>query len=290
MSLGQTFDPGLSDLIPRAEPDRRTRLLGILNLTPDSFHDGGIDGSVDDSVERARRLVSEGADALDLGGESSRPGSHGVTEAEELDRVLPVLERVAELGVPISVDTVKSGVAREALRRGAAIVNDISGGTADPAMLDVCAEEGAGVVLMHMRGRPRDMQTLARYDDVVDETRRFLAGRAETAIRAGVTPGRILLDPGLGFAKTAEHNLRILARLEDYVSLGFPVVVGASRKSFLSRYSDTDDTADRLEATLAVSAAAVLAGAQVLRVHDVRANRRAVAAAEAVATARKETR
>jgi dihydropteroate synthase len=169
-------------------------------------------------------------------------------------------------------------------------VNDISGGTADPAMLDACAEAGAGIILMHMRGRPRDMQALAEYDDVVEETKRFLAERAEAAIRAGVDSSRILLDPGLGFAKTAEHNLAILGRLPEYADLGFPIVVGASRKSFLSRYSDGGGTADRLEATLAVSSAAVLAGAQVLRVHDVRANRRAVTAAEAILAARKGAR
>jgi dihydropteroate synthase len=287
---GQTFDSRLGELVPRVEPERRTRLLGILNLTPDSFHDGGVDASVAEAVERARRMVDEGADALDLGGESSRPGSDGVSEREELDRVLPVLERVTDLGVPISVDTVKASVAREALRRGAAIVNDISGATADPEMLNVCAEAGCGVILMHMRGRPRDMQAHARYDDVVGETKRFLGERAEAAVRAGVPPARVLLDPGLGFAKTADHNLEILGRFSEYLDLGFPIVVGASRKSFLSRYSGTDDTADRLEATLAVSTAAVLAGAQVLRVHDVRANRRAVAAAEAVAAVRKETR
>jgi len=280
----------LRGLLPRADPDRRTRLLAILNLTPDSFHDGGADASADDAAKRAERLVGEGADALDLGGESSRPGADGVPEAVELDRVLPVLERVADLGVPLSVDTVKAGVAREALRRGATIVNDISGATADPAMLEVCADAGCGLILMHMRGKPRDMQAHARYEDVVGETKRFLAERAEAAIRAGVSPGRILLDPGLGFAKTADHNLEILARLSEYHDLGFPIVVGASRKSFLSRYSDGDDSDDRLEATLAVTAAAVLAGAQVLRVHDVRANRRAAAAAEAVAAARRETR
>jgi dihydropteroate synthase len=290
VSLGGTLDRGLRDLIPRAEPGRRTRLLGILNVTPDSFHDGGIDASADDSAERARRMVDEGADALDLGGESSRPGALDVPEARELDRVLPVLERVVGLGVPVSIDTVKSGVAREALRRGATIVNDISAGTHDPAMLGACAEAGAGVILMHMRGRPREMQALAEYDDVVEETKRFLAERAEAAVRAGIAASRILLDPGLGFAKTAEHNLAILAGLSEYADLGFPIVVGASRKSFLSRYSDGAGATDRLEATLAVSSAAVLAGARVLRVHDVRANRRAVAAVEAILEARKEAR
>jgi dihydropteroate synthase len=157
-------------------------------------------------------------------------------------------------------------------------------------MLDACAEGGAGIILMHMRGRPRDMQALAVYDDVVEETKRFLAGRAEAAVRAGVAPSRILLDPGLGFAKTAEHNLAILARLSEYAALGFPIVVGASRKSFLSRYSEGQGPADRLEATLAVSSVAVLAGAHVLRVHDVRANRRAVTAVEAILAAREETR
>jgi dihydropteroate synthase len=227
-------------------------------------------------------MVDAGADALDLGAESSRPGAEPVSVAEERERLLPVLERVVGLGVPISVDTVKAAVAREALRGGASLVNDISGATQDPEMLAVCAESGCGVILMHMRGVPRDMQSRTDYDDVVDETKEFLSERAAAAVRAGVAEDAILLDPGLGFAKTEEHNLEILARLPEYTTLGFPIVIGASRKSFLSRYSGSTGTGTRLEATLAASALAVLGGAFVLRVHDVEANHRAVATAEAI--------
>jgi len=271
----------LREIIPRRDPERRTRLLGILNLTPDSFHDGGIDSSTEESVGRARAMVEAGADALDLGAESSRPGAEPVPETEELRRLLPVLERVVEFGVPVSVDTVKSGVARRALRAGATLINDISALTADPALAEVCAEAGAAVILMHMRGRPRDMQRRTDYTDVVSETIRGLEERMETAVRAGIPERRVLLDPGIGFAKTAEQSLEILRRLPEYAVLGRPLVVGASRKSFLRRYSG-ETTAERLPGTLAVTALAVRAGAHVLRVHDVRENAAAVRTAEAV--------
>jgi dihydropteroate synthase len=274
----------LQGIIPRRS-DRRTRLLGILNLTPDSFHDGGVDASVADTVRRARRLVEDGADALDLGAESSRPGAAPVPEAEELRRLLPVLEAVVELGVPVSVDTVKAGVARRALRGGARIVNDISALAHDPEMAGVCAESGASVILMHMRGSPRTMQTRTDYADVVGEVRAHLERRIEHAVRAGIAESRILVDPGIGFAKSADQSLELLRRLGELRALGRPVVVGASRKSFLSRYSGKE-TEDRLPGTLAVTALAVRDGADVLRVHDVKENAAAVRTAEALAERR----
>jgi dihydropteroate synthase len=231
--------------------------------------------------ERARGLVQQGADALDLGAESTRPGAEPVSAAEELDRLLPVLEEVADLGVPVSVDTMKSEVASRAVEAGASLVNDVTGLGHDPGIADVCASTGAGLVLMHMRGTPRTMKNLAEYDDVVEETIRFLGNAVERAVRAGVPEERILIDPGLGFAKTGDHNLEILRRLPEYGVLGRPLLVGASRKSFLSRFG-APEPADRLEGTLATSVLAVLGGAAVLRVHDVEANRRAVLVTEAV--------
>lgn len=282
------MEADLRDLIPRRDPQRRTRLLGIVNLTPDSFHDGGIDASVEASVQRARAMVDAGADALDLGAESSRPGAKPVAEAEELRRLMPVLERVVSLGVPVSVDTTKAAVARRVLRAGAVLINDISALKADPAMAECCAEAGAAVILMHMRGRPRDMQQRTDYADVVAETIRSLEARMEAAVRAGIPERRLLVDPGIGFAKTADQCLEILRRLPEYAVLGRPLVVGASRKSFLHRYSG-ETTVERLPGTLAVTALAVRAGAHVLRVHDVTENAAAVRTAEAVLGAAEDT-
>ena len=273
--------PGLARLIPRRDPSRRTRLLGILNVTPDSFHDGGIDATPLAAVERALALVDAGADALDVGAESTRPGADAVSASEELARLLPVLDELRSCGVPLSVDTTKAEVAARAIERGVTIVNDVSGLVHDTEIAAVCASTGAGLVLMHRRGDPRTMKSLARYADVVDETRRFLGDAIERAVHAGVAEERLVIDPGLGFAKTAQHNLEILRRLPEYLSLGRPVLVGASRKSFLASY-DAPSTDDRLEGTLATTVLAVMGGASLLRVHDVRENRRAVLLTEAV--------
>jgi dihydropteroate synthase len=272
---------GLGRLVPRRDPGRRTRLVGILNVTPDSFHDGGRDRDARDSLLRARAMVEAGADALDVGAESTRPGAGPVDARRELERLLPVLALVSGLGVPISVDTTKAEVAARALDAGATLLNDVSGLTRDPEIAAVCAAKGAGLILMHMCGTPQTMRGLARYDDVVAETKRFLADAVERAVRAGVSADRIVIDPGLGFAKTAHHNLEILRRLPEYLELGCPILVGASRKSFLAPY-DAPDSGDRLEGTLATSALAILGGASLLRVHDVRENRRAVLVTEAI--------
>jgi dihydropteroate synthase len=278
---------GLADLVPRRDPNRRTRVVGILNVTPDSFHDGGADPTPLAAAERARAMVDAGADALDVGAESTRPGADPVSAAAELARLLPVLDRLRGLGVPVSVDTTKADVAARAIEHGATLVNDVSGLQNDPGIADVCAAAGAGLVLMHRRGDARTMRSLARYDDVVAESRRFLAEAVERAVRSGVAEDRIVVDPGLGFAKNASHNLEILRRLTEYLDLGRPVLVGASRKSFLAPF-DAPTTDDRLAGTLAATVLAVLGGASLVRVHDVRENKRAILVAEAVLSARGE--
>jgi dihydropteroate synthase len=275
----------LARMIPQRDPGRLTRLLGILNLTPDSFYDGGRHQTPEDAADHARALAAAGADALDLGAESSRPGARAVSERQELDRLLPVLEQVVPLGVPVSVDTVKAGVARSALAAGASLVNDISALTADPDMAAVCAQAEVPVILMHMRGTPRDMQSRTDYDDVVTESLRFLETARERAVREGIREDQIILDPGIGFAKTAAQNLQILRRLGEYEALGCPILVGASRKSFLDAFADAEGPEHRLPGTLAASALAVLGGALVLRVHDVAENAQAVRAAEAILNA-----
>ena len=272
---------GIDRLIPRRDPTRTTRILGILNLTPDSFSDGGLFFDRTAALEQARAMIEAGADALDLGAESSRPGAESISQEEELRRLLPVLEEVVSLGIPVSVDTVKATVAQEALARGASIINDISALHADSGMARVCANAGAGVILMHMRGTPRDMQTRTHYDDVVRESIAFLKEARAQAISAGIAEDNVFLDPGIGFAKTSEQNVEILRRLREYQTLGQPLVVGASRKSFLSRFGG-DSIEDRLPATLAVSILATMRGAAILRVHDVAENVRAIRVAEAL--------
>jgi dihydropteroate synthase len=253
--------------------------MGILNVTADSFSDGGRYLEPDRAVEHGLALAREGADLLDVGGESTRPGAEPVDAAEESRRVLPVIAglraRLAEVAGPggegalISVDTRKAAVARQALAAGAAVVNDVSAATHDPAMADVIRESGAGLVLMHMQGEPRTMQADPRYGDVVREVRDYLAGRLAALAAAGVRPEQVAIDPGIGFGKTLEHNLRLLAGLSALRALGRPVVVGLSRKSWLGRLTGRE-VGDRLAASLAGMVYAVLRGAEVVRVHDVR--------------------
>jgi dihydropteroate synthase len=241
----------------------RTLVLGVLNVTPDSFSDGGLYLDARRALERARRMVAEGADALDVGGESTRPGAEPVTVEEELRRVVPVIEAVRSLDVPISVDTRRPEVAEAALAAGAEVVNDISG--LRDEMLDVLRRHGAAGIAMHMLGEPRTMQQDPRYGDVVSEVAAFLAERQRAARAAGVA---VLLDPGIGFGKSVEHNLELLRNLRVIVALGAPVVVGTSRKSFLGKLTGAP-VDERVEATVAADTAAVLAGARVLRVHHV---------------------
>jgi dihydropteroate synthase len=260
-------------------------IMGIVNVTPDSFSDGGLFLDADAAVEHGRRLASEGAAILDIGGESTRPGSDPVPEDEELRRVLPVVERLAAdrdaRGALISIDTTKSGVARAALGAGAVIVNDVSAFRFDPELAGVVAGAGVDCCLMHMLGEPRTMQDDPRYDDVVSDVRAFLEERLAFAVSEGVNEGRVWLDPGIGFGKTVEHNLELLRRLDEIVAIGRPVVIGTSRKSFLAKLAGGRGGDDRVPGTIATNVLALERGATVFRVHDVAPNADALAVAAA---------
>lgn len=258
-------------------------LMVVLNVTPDSFSDGGRYFDTDRAVAHGLEIVRCGADIVDVGGESTRPGAREVPAGEEIRRVIPIIEALARrTRVPISIDTRKADVARAALAAGAAIVNDTSGLGFDPAMAEVVARARAAVVIMHTRGTPEAMMRLARYRDVVEEVREWLRSRALAAEKAGIRRSRIILDPGLGFAKTATHNLKILAALPRICSLGYPVLVGGSRKSFIRRIAG--ETAKALSyGSAAVDAIAVRAGASIVRVHEPAGTRAAVSIAAAVA-------
>jgi dihydropteroate synthase len=260
------------------------RVMGIVNVTPDSFSDGGLFRDPQRAVEHGRRLVAEGADLLDVGGESTRPGAEAVSAEVELQRTGPVVEALAGdhgSGVPISIDTAKAEVARAALDAGAAIVNDVTALRADPELAGLCAERRCGLVLMHMQGSPRTMQRNPTYADVVDDVRAFLAERIEVAVSAGVEERRIWVDPGIGFGKTVEHNLELVRRLGELRDLGRPVVVGTSRKSFLGALTGRE-VGERLGGTVASNVLALAAGADVFRVHEVLAARQALDVAEVI--------
>ena len=269
-----------------ALPLDRVVLVGILNATPDSFSDGGVHLDPARAAAAAAEMVAAGARMLDVGAESTRPGAVPVPPEEERRRLLPVLRAVRDaVGVPISVDTTKADVARRALEAGADLVNDVSAGRFDPGMLPLCAASGVPVVLMHMQGTPATMQQDPRYTDVVTEVTEFLAERAQAAAEAGVAPDAIVLDPGIGFGKTVEHNCRLLRRLDLIAALGYPILVGVSRKGFIGGLLGGRGAEARLHGTAAAVALAVAAGARLLRVHDVAAMRDVVAVAEAVAGA-----
>ena len=270
-----------------SRPDRIT-VMGVLNVTPDSFSDGGRFTSLDDAVAHGCRLADDGADLVDVGGESTRPGADRVDAAEEERRVIPVIEALVANGIRVSIDTYRAVVAERALAAGASVVNDVSGGLGDPDMAAVVRAAGCPWILMHWRGHSRRMQDLAHYVDVVDDVRRELAERVEAANQAGISSDRIVIDPGLGFAKTAEHNWALLAHLDVLVGFGLPVLIGASRKSFLGRVlADPAGTprpvGEREAATVALTAYAATQGAWGVRVHDVRAN---VDAARTIAAVR----
>ena len=233
-------------------------------------------------------MIDEGADVIDVGGESTRPGAQRIDAAEQRARVLPVIERLSELGVAASIDTTRAAVAAAAIDAGATMVNDVSAGRDDPEMLALVVERGVRYIAMHMRGQPATMQDEPRYRDVVAEVRDFLIERAEAAIAAGVNPSCIVIDPGIGFGKTAAHNLELIARLDEIVAAGYPVMLGASRKGFLGKLTGTSDPADRAAATAATTALGVAAGATLFRVHDVAANRHAADVAAAVRGVRGE--
>jgi dihydropteroate synthase len=261
------------------------RLMGIVNVTPDSFSDGGRFLAPGAAIEHSLRLLAEGADILDVGGESTRPGAQPVAAEEELERVQPVIEGLAAAGtgVQISIDTSKATVASAALRAGASLVNDVSAFRADPQMAAVVADSGAECCLMHMLGEPRTMQRDPRYEDVLDEVKAFLEERLDFAVSEGVSERRVLLDPGIGFGKTVEHNLELLRRLDELSSLGRPLVIGTSRKSFLAAVAGGagHDPAARLAGTVASNVLALERGASVFRVHDVAPVREALAVAAA---------
>jgi len=255
--------------------------MGVVNVTPDSFSDGGEFLDPDAAVAHGRELIVQGADVLDIGGESTRPGAEAVDAEEELRRIRPAVEGLAGAGVPISIDTSKLQVAEAALDAGAEIVNDVTALRAEPEMGSLCAERGCELVLMHMLGDPRTMQEDPRYDDVVDDVRAFLAERIAFALGEGVAEDRIWLDPGIGFGKTVEHNLELLRRLEELADLGRPIVVGTSRKSFIGKLTGAP-VEERLGGTIASSVLAYARGATMLRVHDVAELRQALDVAEAV--------
>lgn len=248
----------------------RTRVMGILNATPDSFSDGGAFTDPGVAVEHALNMVEQGADIIDIGGESTRPGAEPVTVQEELRRTLPIIEGIRSASdIPISIDTMKAPVAAEAIAAGADIINDVSALGADTDMAGIAAASGAGVILMHMKGTPRTMQQNPVYDDAVSEVFAYLNQRIEFAARHGVERSRIVVDPGIGFGKTLDHNLELLRDLAGLVSCGCPILIGASRKRFIGEITGRAQPADRLAGSLGVAAWAAAHGAHILRVHDV---------------------
>lgn len=261
----------------------RPLIMGVLNLTPDSFYDGGRYSDLDKALRRVSQLFDEGADLIDIGGESTRPGAPSVSESEERDRVVPVVDAVAQrFDLPISIDTSKSVIAKEAVRAGAEFVNDISGLTFDPEMGAVVADSGAGLFLMHTRGRPDQMQNNTEYDDVMKEVISGLKDSVKSAVNAGIDRSRIAVDPGIGFGKSVEGNLEILRRLAELKSLRLPILLGTSRKSFIGRVLGNENPDERLNGSLATVALGVASGAQILRVHDVGASREVAMMAWAV--------
>jgi dihydropteroate synthase len=252
----------------RAAAVEEFAVMGVVNVTPDSFSDGGLYLDASAAVEHARELERAGAVILDVGGESTRPGALPVAEREELRRVVPVIEALSGSAAQLSIDTSKAAVATAAISAGATLVNDVTALRGDPLMIDVVAASGVDCCLMHMLGEPRTMQHDPRYDDVVSEVKAFLEGRLSFAVGHGVVEERILLDPGIGFGKTTQHNLELLRRLDEIVALGRPVVIGTSRKSFLGKIT-AEPVEDRIAATIATNVLAYLRGARVFRVHDV---------------------
>jgi dihydropteroate synthase len=268
--------PSLAERFPRPS------VMGIVNVTPDSFSDGGVNFRAEDAIATARRMVDEGAAIVDVGGESTRPGAEPVSADDELRRVLPVLEAIAG-DLPVSIDTAKAQVARRAIALGAELVNDVTALRGDPALAEAVADSGAYLCLMHMQGEPRTMQANPTYDDVVSDVAAFLEERLRFAVAAGIAEERICVDPGIGFGKTVEHNFELIRRLDELLALGRPLVVGVSRKSSLGKIlGDPDAKTGPLSASIAAAVAAYERGATILRVHDVREHVEALTAARAV--------
>jgi dihydropteroate synthase len=257
------------------------RIMGIVNVTPDSFSDGGEFLDAERAIAHGRELVEEGADVVDVGGESTRPGAEAVPAEEELRRTQPVVEALSSAGFSVSIDTSKVGVAQAALDAGAAMVNDVTALRAEPELAGLCAERGCEVVLMHMLGDPRTMQENPVYEDVVDDIKAFLAARIEFAVSEGIDEERIWIDPGVGFGKTVEHNLELHRRLDELAELGRPIVFGSSRKSFIGMLTGAE-VDERLGGTIASNVIAYANGASMLRVHDVAPMHQALAVAESI--------
>ncbi len=260
---------------------RKTVVMGVLNVTPDSFFDGGRFLETDTARQHARRLADQGADIVDIGGESSRPGAEAVKPEEERNRILPVIKGLAEIGLPLSVDTYRGETARRALEAGAWMINDITALRGDPAMADVLASAGCECVLMHMQGAPKTMQDAPRYDDVVDDIRAFFEERLDYAVRQGIPEERLWLDPGFGFGKTVQHNLHLLRRLGEFKELGRPLLVGTSNKSTIGKVLDASPD-QRTEGTAATVAIAIAHGASAVRVHDVKTMGRVARMSDAI--------
>ncbi|MFY9268666.1 MAG: dihydropteroate synthase [Candidatus Manganitrophaceae bacterium] len=266
----------------RLNYNKRPLLMAILNVTPDSFSDGGVFLNPKKATDHALRMEEEGADLIDIGGESTRPGAAPVSIKEELRRTLPVIEQlVKKLRIPISIDTTKSEVARRAIDAGAALINDVSGFSRDPRMISVIANTKAGFVIMHSKGTPQTMQRHPRYQDLIQEIKHFLEVQIETALKEGIHKNRIVIDPGIGFGKTGNHNLKILHQLDRFTDLGVPVLIGPSRKSFIGRILDLPPS-ERVEGTAATVAIAAFQGARIFRVHDVKPLIRVLRVAEAI--------
>lgn len=248
----------------------RTYIMGILNRTPDSFSDGGQFISLDNALHQAENIIAAGADLLDIGGQSTRPGAFTISLAEELERTIPLIQQIrSHSPIPISIDTTRSEVAQAAIAAGADLVNDVSGGTFDAEMLATIAQLQVPVILMHLRGTPATMQQLTHYQDLIGEIISFFQQQIQTALSLGIAPHRIILDPGIGFAKTAEQSLELLQQLGQFRELGFPLLVGPSRKSFIGHILQQPDPQKRIWGTAATCCAAISGGADILRVHDV---------------------
>lgn len=290
--MGGTTISTLPSFVPLTLRDRvfnwgdRTYLMGILNVTPDSFSDGGQFNTVQTAIEQAQRLVAAGADILDIGGQSTRPQSDPISADEERSRVIPVIQALRANpqfdSMPISVDTTQAKVASAAIAAGGDLINDISGATFDPTMLSVVAELDVPIVLMHIRGTPKTMQQHTDYQDLIGEIAAFLQHRIEAAIAAGIHRHNIMIDPGIGFAKTYEQNLEILRRLPDFRALGYPLLVGTSRKRFIGHILNQPDPQQRVWGTAASCCAAIAGGADILRVHDVAPMREVSQVADAI--------
>ncbi|MGC2424060.1 MAG: dihydropteroate synthase [Nitrospirota bacterium] len=279
------------------ELSSKTHIMGVINITPDSFSDGGrfnvksgrfdkeqpFQPDYSKAIEAALRMAEEGADIIDVGGESTRPGANAISHEEETARVLPVIEGIRKHSdIPVSIDTFKSATALAALTAGASIINDISGLTFDPDMAKAAAKTGAAIIIMHIKGTPADMQADPRYADLLGEVKSYLVSGIEKAKAAGVPEEKILIDPGIGFGKNAEHNLELVARLKELARLGYPVVLGVSRKAFIGRLTGGAPASDRLEGTIAASVLGIANGANIIRAHDVKAVRRAADVADAI--------